>query len=111
MKNENNELIPTRVTKGWCMCINYKKLNVVNRKDHFPLSFLDQILEKVVCHAYYCFLDGYLGYYQIEIAPEDQEKTIFTCPFELLHSEGCHLGYVMLLTVFRDACSVFLVTW
>ena len=63
------------------MCIDYRKLNTVTRKDHFSLSFLDQVLERVVSHEYYCFLYGYSGYYQIEIAPEDQEKTMFTCPY------------------------------
>ena len=52
VKNENNELIPTRDTS---MCIDYRKLIVVTRKDHFPLPFLDQVLERVVGHEYYCF--------------------------------------------------------
>ncbi|CAL2228505.1 unnamed protein product [Prunus armeniaca] len=39
------------------------------------------MLERLTGHAYYCFLDGYSGYNQIPIAPEDQEKTTFTCPF------------------------------
>ncbi|KAJ4717067.1 Retrovirus-related Pol polyprotein [Melia azedarach] len=81
VKNENNELIPTRTTAGWRMCIDYRKLNSMTRKDHFPLPFMDQILERVAGHEFYCFLDGYSGYNQIEIAPEDQEKTTFTCPF------------------------------
>ncbi|KAL4278191.1 hypothetical protein GQ457_03G008990 [Hibiscus cannabinus] len=42
---------------------------------------MDQILERVAGHEYYCFLDGYSGYNQIAIALEDQEKTTFTCPF------------------------------
>jgi hypothetical protein len=64
------------------MCIDYRKLNSATRKDHFPLPFIGQILERVAGHEYYCFLDGYSGYYQIEIAlEEDQEKTTFTCPF------------------------------
>ena len=63
------------------MCVDYRKLNVVTRKDHFPLPFIDQILERVAGHIFYCFLDGYSGYYQIEIALEDQGKTTFTCPF------------------------------
>jgi hypothetical protein len=62
------------------MCIDYNKLNSMTRKDHFPLP-LDQILERVLGHEFYCFLDGYSGYNQIEIALEDQEKTTFTCPF------------------------------
>ena len=73
--NENNELIPTRVTSGWRVCIDYRKLNAGTRKYHFPLPFVDQMLERVTGHEFYCFLDGYSGYNQIEIALEDQEKT------------------------------------
>ena len=79
--NENNELIPTRVTSDWRVCIDYRKLNAGTSKDHFPLPFIDQMLERVAGHEFYCFLDGYSGYNQIEIALEDQEKTTFTCPF------------------------------
>jgi hypothetical protein len=78
VKNANDELIPTRLVTGWRMCIDYRKLNSATRKDHFPLPFIDQILERVAGHEYYCFLDGYSGYYQIEIALEDQGKTTFT---------------------------------
>ena len=79
--NEKNELILTRIITGWCMCINYSKLNLMTRKDHFPLPFMDQILERVTGYEFYCFLDGYSSCNQIEIALEDQEKTTFTCPF------------------------------
>ncbi|CAN6580885.1 unnamed protein product [Malus baccata var. baccata] len=51
------------------------------RKDHFPLPVIDQMLERLAGRAFYCFLDGYSGYNQIVIAPDDQEKTTFTCPF------------------------------
>ncbi|XP_021834473.1 uncharacterized protein LOC110774242, partial [Prunus avium] len=81
VKNDKNELIPTRTTTGWRVCIDYRKLNTATRKDHFPLPFIDQMLERLAGHSYYCFLDGYSGYNQIPIAPEDQEKTTFTCPF------------------------------
>ena len=81
VKNENNELIPTRTVTGWQICIDYRKLNKATRKDHFPLPFLDQMLDRLAGHSYYCFLDGYSGYHQIAIAPEDQEKTTFTCPY------------------------------
>ena len=63
------------------MCIDYRKLNNVTRNDHFPLPFMDQVLERVSGHSFYCVLDGYSGYFQIEIVVEDQEKTTFTCPF------------------------------
>ncbi|XP_057962104.1 uncharacterized protein LOC131153670 [Malania oleifera] len=81
VENEDGVSIPTRVVTGWRMCIDYRKLNSATRKDHFPLPFIDQILERVAGHPFYCFLDGYSGYYQIEIAIEDQDKTTFTCPF------------------------------
>ena len=79
--NENNELIPTRKVIGWRVCIDYRKLNSATRKDHFPLPFIDQMLERLAGYEYYYFLDGYSGYNQIPIAPEDQEKTTFTCPY------------------------------
>ena len=79
--NAENELVPTRVQTGWRVCIDYRKLNATTRKDHFPLPFIDQMLERLAGYAFYCFLDGYSGYNQIVIAPEDQEKTTFTCPF------------------------------
>ena len=79
--NEHNELIPTRVTTGWRVCIDYRKLNVGTRKDHFLIHFVDQMLERVAGHEFYSFLDGYSGYNQIDIALEDREKTMFTCPF------------------------------
>src|SRR5581483_11266168 len=47
----------------------------------FPLPFIDQMLERLAGNEYYCFLDGFSGYFQIPIDPEDQEKTTFTCPF------------------------------
>ncbi|XP_073302650.1 uncharacterized protein [Primulina huaijiensis] len=81
IKNEKGELLQARIPSSWRMCIDYRKLNDATRKDHFPLPFLDQILEKVAEISYYCFLDGYSGYYQIPISLEDQEKTTFTCPF------------------------------
>ncbi|XP_057948183.1 uncharacterized protein LOC131143831, partial [Malania oleifera] len=81
IENANGELIPSRKVTGWRMCIDYRKSNSASRKDHFSLPFLDQILEKVASNSFYCFLDGFSGYYQIAVAPEDQEKTTFTCPF------------------------------
>ena len=72
VKNEKGEDVSTRLTTSWRVCIDYRRLNAVIRKDHFPLPFIDQLLERV---------SGYSGYFQIEIAPEDQEKTTFTYPF------------------------------
>ncbi|GKD73050.1 reverse transcriptase domain-containing protein [Tanacetum coccineum] len=81
VENEDNELIPTRLVTGWRVCIDYRKLNDATRKDHFPLPFMDQMLERLAGNEYYCFLDGFYGYFQIPIDPQDQEKTTFTCPY------------------------------
>jgi hypothetical protein len=81
VQNKDDELVPTRVQSGWRVCINYRKLNTATRKDHFPLPFIDQMVERLAGHEYYCFLDGYSKYNQVPVDPEDQEKTTFTCPF------------------------------
>ncbi|GKF28011.1 reverse transcriptase domain-containing protein [Tanacetum coccineum] len=59
VENEDNELIPTRLVTKWRVCIDYRKLNDATHKDHFPLSFMDQI----------------------PIDLKDQEKTTFTYPY------------------------------
>jgi hypothetical protein len=77
--NEKNQLIPQRTVTGWWMCINYQKLNKATQKDHFPLPFIDEILERLANHSFY-YLDGCSGYYHIPIHLDDQSKTAFTCP-------------------------------
>ncbi|GJS63132.1 reverse transcriptase domain-containing protein [Tanacetum coccineum] len=79
--NEENELISTRLVTGWRVCIDYRKLNEATRNDHFPLPFMDQMIERLAGNKFYCFLDGFSGYFQIPIDPQDQEKTTFTCPY------------------------------
>ena len=81
IRTENNTLLPSRTVTGWRICIDYRKLNKATRKYHFPLPFLDQMLDRLAGHEYYCFLDGYSGYIKITISLEDQEKTTFTCPY------------------------------
>ena len=79
--NADNKLIPTRVTTGWRVCIDYKKLNYVTWKDYFYLPFIDQMFDRLAGHEFYCFLNGYSGYNQIPIVPKDQEKNHFHLPF------------------------------
>jgi hypothetical protein len=55
--------------------------NKATKKDHFPLPFIDEMLERLENHSFFCFLDGYSGYHQIPIHPDDQSKTSFTCPY------------------------------
>ena len=61
VRNEKNDLIPTQIVIRWRMCIDYHYLNDATRKDHFPMTFMDQMLERLTRQAFYCFLDGYSG--------------------------------------------------
>ncbi|RDX65429.1 hypothetical protein CR513_55914, partial [Mucuna pruriens] len=59
VKNRQYEMVPMRIQNSYQVCIDYKKLNQVTRKDHFPLPFIDQVLEKLAEKSHYCFLDGF----------------------------------------------------
>nr|GEV20176.1 reverse transcriptase domain-containing protein [Tanacetum cinerariifolium] len=126
VENEDNELISTRLVTGWRVCIEYRKLNEATCKDHLPLPFMDQMLERLAGNQYYCFLDGFFGYFQIPIDPKDQEKTTFTCsygtfayrrmPFALCNAPGTFQRCLMAIfhdmiektiEVFMDDFSVF----
>jgi hypothetical protein len=79
--NGKNELIPQWTITGWCMCIDYWKLNKTTWKDHFLLPFIDEMLERLANHSFFYYLDGYSSYHQIQIHPDNQSKTTFTCPY------------------------------
>nr|GEV31655.1 reverse transcriptase domain-containing protein [Tanacetum cinerariifolium] len=110
VENEDNELIPTLLVTGWRVCIDYRKLNEATRKDHFHLPFMDQMLERLAGNQYYCFLDGFSGYFQIPIDSKDQEKTTFTCPYETFSYRRMPFGLcnapstfqMCMMTIFHD---------
>ncbi|CAO2827452.1 unnamed protein product [Amaranthus hypochondriacus] len=80
--NDKGEMISTRTVTGWRMCIDYRKLNKSTRKDHFPLPFIDQMLERLANHYFFCYLDGYSGFFQIPVHLDDREKMSFSCPYD-----------------------------
>ena len=79
--NEWNEFVLMRTMTIWRVFMDYPKLNAQTKKDHFPMPFMDQMLDRIAVKGWYCLLDIYSGYNQICIALEDQEKTTFTCPY------------------------------
>ena len=85
----------------WRVCIDYMKLNTATRKDHFPLPFIDQMLDRLAGHTHYCFLNGYSGYNHIAIALEDQEKTTFTCPYGTFAFRMMPFGLCNALSTFQ----------
>jgi hypothetical protein len=72
------------------MCIDYRKLMLATKKDHFPLSFIDEMIERLAKHSFFCFLDGYSGYHQIPIHLNNQSKTTFTCPYRRMSFGLCN---------------------
>ncbi|GKA06324.1 reverse transcriptase domain-containing protein [Tanacetum coccineum] len=116
VENKDNELIPNRLVTGWRVCIDYQKHNDATRKYHFLLPFMDQILERLTGNKYYCFLDGFLRYFQIPIDPQDQEKTTFTCPYGTFAYRRMPFGMMAIfhdmieetMEVFMDDFSVFM---
>ncbi|GJX26461.1 putative nucleotidyltransferase, ribonuclease H [Tanacetum coccineum] len=116
--NEDNELVPTHFLL--CVCwrgiLDYRKLNDATRKYHFLFPFIDQMLERLSGNEYYCFLDGFSGYFQIPLAPEDQEKTTFTCPYGTFSYRRMPFGLcnapatfqLYMTAIFHDMCKDFM---
>jgi len=103
VKNEENELVPTRMTTGWRVCIDYRRLNKETQKDHFPIPFIDHMLERLAGHNYYCFLDGYSGYNQIAMLQRIKKRPHSHVLLARLRTGGCHLDYAMHLLHSKDA--------
>ncbi|XP_052481194.1 uncharacterized protein LOC128035489 [Gossypium raimondii] len=108
VSNENNELILTRTVTVWRVCMDYYRLNKTTRKDHCPLPFNDQMLDKLAGKAFFCFLDGYSGYNQIAMAPEDQEKNNFTSPYGTFAFKRMPFGLCNALTTFQHCIMAIL---
>lgn len=93
------------------MCIDYHRLNLATQKDHFPLPFMDQMLERLYGQAYYYFLDGYSGYNQIGVDHADQEKTTFTCPFIVFAYRRMSFGLCNAPSMFQRCILSIFLTW
>ena len=78
------------------------------QRNHFPLPFIDEMLERLANHSFFCFNDGYSGYHQILIHPDDQEKTTFTCPYGTYAHRRMSFGLCNALASFqRCMMSIF----
>lgn len=107
VKNEKNELIPTRIVTWQRVCIDYRILNDNTKKDHYPLPFIDQMLEQLSGQAYYCFLDGYSWYNQIAIRQKIMKRLHLLAHKSLLPIVECPLGYAMHFLHSKDAWCPF----
>ena len=82
--NDKNELIPQRIVTGYRMVIDFRKLNKATKKDHYPLPFIDQMLERLSKHTHFCFLDGYSGFFSNTCVKRGSRKDNFYLPFRYL---------------------------
>ena len=78
-------VVPIPKKKGKVrMCVDFRDLNKANPKDDFPLPHIDISVDNTAGHALLSFMDRFLGYNQIKMAPEDMEKTSFITPWGTL---------------------------
>ena len=74
------------------MCVDYRDLNRASPKDDFPLPHIDILVDNTAQHKVFSFMDGFSGYNQIKVAPEDMEKTTFVTQWAPFVTKLCHLG-------------------
>ena len=76
----------------WRFCVDYRKLNAVTHKDAFPLPRIEESLTSLKKAAWYSTLDLASGYWQVEVDPQDKEKTAFATPMGLYQWERMPFG-------------------
>jgi hypothetical protein len=103
VKNEKNELILQRTMTTWRMCIDYRNLNKTTKKDHFPLPFIDEMLERLANHAYFAFSMGTRGSCKFPFTQTINTKQRLHALMERLHIEGCPSVYATLQPLFNVA--------
>ena len=103
IKNERNELIPTRTVTGWRVFIDYRRLNTATRRDLFPLPFIDQMLDRLAGHLTFAFLMDIMDITKLLLHLRTRRKLLSHAFMVLLLLEECHLGYAMLLLHFKVA--------
>jgi hypothetical protein len=102
VKNKRNKLIPQRTITGWRMCIDYRKLNKATKKDHFPLPFIDEMLERLANHSFFCFLVVIRDITKFQSTLMVKAKPLLHIHMELVLIEEYLLDYVMLQLLFKD---------
>jgi hypothetical protein len=100
-------LVPVRKKSGEIvLCVDFRNLNRVSFKDNYPLPKMDHILHKVVGYKTISMLDGFSGYNQIMVQPDDQEKTSFTTPWGTFMYVKMPFGHMNAGEIFQRAMDI-----
>jgi hypothetical protein len=100
--NDKIEVIPQRIVTDYRMVTDFRKLNKATRKDHCPLPFIDQMLERLSKHTHFCFLDGYSGFLKYLFHNLIKRKPSLLAHLELILIDVCLLVYAMHMLLFKD---------
>jgi hypothetical protein len=87
------------------VCMDFHDLNKACPKDNFPTPFIDQIVDECAGCEVFSFMDGFSGYNQIQIKPEDQHKTTFICPWGTFSYRKMPFGLKNVGATFQRAMS------
>src|SRR3954464_5218605 len=109
--NDKNELIPQRIVTGYRMVIDYRQLNKATRKDHYPLPFIDQMLERLSKHTHFCFLDGYSSFHKYLFLNLIKKRPLSLIPSKLMLIDVCLLVYAMHMLLFKDVWLLYSLTF
>ena len=80
------------------MCVDFRDLNKASPKDNFPLPHIDVLVDNTAGHTLLSFMDGFLGYNQIKMAPKDMEKTSFITPWGTYCYKVMPFGHLAFIT-------------
>ena len=104
--NDKNELIPQRIVTGYRMVIDFRKLNKATRKDHYPLPFIDEMLERLSKNTHFFFLMDILVSLKYLFHNLIKRKLALLTLLELMLIDVCPLVYVMHLLPLKDDCYI-----
>jgi hypothetical protein len=100
-------LVPVRKKNGEIrLCVDFQNLNRISKKDNYPLPKMEHMLQRVTGASRMSLIDGFYGYNQISVLPEDREKTTFTTPWGTFMYAKMPFGLMNTRATFQRAMGI-----